>query len=117
MNQMGCTQAKKEVFLYIKLFLRYFLSQSVQVAEVTGQQYRGVCQSSPSSGSGKGGFWSGRWVSPSGGHGGGTAMSTRCPVFLSLKSHCGVIQCPTAADCIQLHEKVSTGFVASKTCK
>lgn len=56
-------------------------------------------------------------MSPSGAHGGGTAMSTWSPVFLSLKRHRGVIQSPTAADCIQLHETVSTEFVASETFK
>lgn len=44
---------------YFLLLLRYFLSQSVRAAEVTGQQRRVLCQGSPSSGSGRGGFWSG----------------------------------------------------------
>jgi len=85
MNQMGHTGAKKEVFPYINFFLHCFSAQSVIVAQVTAQQQTCACRSSPRSRVGKGGAWAQCWVSPSGGCGGGTAVSTGDTFFLSLK--------------------------------
>lgn len=85
MNQMGCSQAKKEIFIYVNFFLSYFSAQSVIVAQVTAQQHMCVCQSSPNSGVGKGGSWARWWVSPSGGHGADRTTGTWSSFFLSLK--------------------------------
>lgn len=87
---------------YFLLFLRYFLSQSVRVAEVAGQQYRVCARAAQAVGQAREVFGQGDGCHPQ------VAMSIRCPVFLSLKRYWDITQSPTATGCIQLHEEMST---------